>query len=267
MTEIWVADAPNGMLSPSDRALAYGDGLFATMLSSGGTIQFLDIHLRRLHDGAARLGFSWTAGEALRSHLVQLAIQHPAHCIKLLLSRGCGGRGYQPPTRPQPVLLISIHPLPSHYQQWQLQGIKLARTQVQLGHQPLLAGIKHLNRLEQVLIKTTIPSGVEDVWVQDCDGQVIESSIGNLFFISGEQVLTPALSYCGVAGVMRQQIMEQLLDMGLNVTATAVSPQLMFSANHILMSNSLLGAVAVTGVDNMDYQPWPRLPELCHKLS
>lgn len=131
----------------------------------------------------------------------------------------------------------------------------------------MLAGIKHLNRLEQVLIKTTIPSGVEDVWVQDCDGQVIESSIGNLFFISGERVMTPALSYCGVAGVMRQQIMEQLLDMGLNVTATAVSPQLMFSANHILMSNSLLGAVAVTGVDNMDYQPWPRLPELCHKLS
>lgn len=41
MTEIWVADAPNGMLSPSDRALAYGDGLFATMLSSGGAINFL----------------------------------------------------------------------------------------------------------------------------------------------------------------------------------------------------------------------------------
>ncbi len=263
MKEVWINDVKDSVIDPADRALAYGDGLFATMKVKQGQIQFLEQHLRRLSDGAARLGFAFSVGEALLFRLNELATLNPDACVKLLLSRGSGGRGYTAPKSPVPLVILSVSPLPAHYVQWQQRGIGLCKSSVALGRQPLLAGVKHLNRLEQVLIKAqSLPQGIDDVWVCDSDGLLIEGSMGNLLLISGNQVLTPALSFAGVSGVMREQVIHSLLAMGLNVTMGQVTESELLQAEHVLMTNSLMGAVPVTCLEDRALTTWSRLSEL-----
>ncbi|MGI2258428.1 aminodeoxychorismate lyase [Shewanella sp. GXUN23E] len=266
MSEIWIGDARVTAIDPADRALAYGDGLFATMNVSAQQICYLESHLRRLSDGAARLGFCWHPSSALRQRLNELASEHPEACIKLLLSRGVGGRGYQAPAMASPMVIISVHPLPPHYVQWQQQGICLGRSPVTLGCQPLLAGMKHLNRLEQVLIKAHMADDVDDVWVTDAQGHVIEASAGNLFLINDMQVTVPSHAYAGVSGVMREQVIEALLDMGLNVAAADISEAQLLAASHVLVTNSLMGAVPVSRIANRPLAVWPRIKELQQRI-
>ncbi|MCF1426627.1 MAG: aminodeoxychorismate lyase [Shewanella sp.] len=266
MNEIWIGDVKENLIDPRDRALAYGDGLFATMKASAQQICYLDLHLRRLSDGAARLGFHWQISDVLRQRLIQLAFEHSTACIKLLLSRGVGGRGYQPPSPATSMVMISVHPIPAHYAQWQLQGIRLGRSPITLGRQPLLAGIKHLNRLEQVLVKAQLPDHVDDVWVTDCQGYVIEASAGNLFIINGNEAIVPRHSEAGVSGVMRQQVIQALLAMGLNISVEDVTEEQLLAASHIMVTNSLMGAVPVNCIANRPLARWTRMTELQQRI-
>ena len=254
MHQIWVDNQKVQKVSPFDRGLAYGDGLFATMRVENRSILFLDTHLQRLIDGAYRLGFDWQLTQTLRDELNVLADKQVTGCIKLLLTRGEGGRGYQSPAKPSPMLIVSLHALPQTYQKWRKSGAKLASSDVPLASQPLLAGIKHLNRLEQVLIKSSgLLLGFDDWLVSNSQGNVIESSVGNLFFISGTDVYTPKITESGVSGVMRQQVIEALLTKGFNVFCTDISQASIQQYKHVVMTNSLYGIIDITAIDNHSF--------------
>lgn len=265
---IWVNGVSQASIAPMDRGLAYGDGLFATMRTGVDGILFFEAHQARLTAGAARLGFDWQMSPALAEQLITLAEQYPHHCVKLLITRGVGGRGYAPP---EPVLateVVSVHPIPAHYAVWQEQGIHLKTSPVRLGHQPLLAGIKHLNRLEQVLIRSqTLPEGFEDWLVLDCMGKVIESSMANIFFIKGNQVVTPSLELCGVAGVMREQVMLALLAQQMNIDCLPFDAEQLVEFDSAFITNSVLGVVDVLAIDTHTFTRAPITAHLRQTLS
>ncbi|MFQ6371085.1 aminodeoxychorismate lyase [Shewanella sp. YIC-542] len=274
MTAVWVNGQATDKISVFERAFTYGDGLFATMASDGaGHLQFLTVHLQRLQDGAARLGFPWQPSDSLQALLARISAQHPRHCVKLQLSRGVGGRGYAPPQTPSMTEVVSVSPLPAHYQHWQQQGIRLQTSSVRLARQPLLAGMKHLNRLEQVLIKShPLPEGADDWLVFDTRELLIESSMANVFLLCAQpdntlRVITPAMNYAGVSGVMRQQVIMALLAMGMDVQVGQVTGDVMQRASHLFISNSLLGTVDVVGVDGRDYDVWPQRQQLQEYLT
>ncbi|GIU47886.1 4-amino-4-deoxychorismate lyase [Shewanella sairae] len=283
MAQVWVNGEFDIGVSPLDRGLAYGDGLFATMRVNQGHILFLDEHMERLTQGAFRLGFSWTPSAALYSHLTTLAQANPQSCIKLILSRGAGGRGYgvelnrvnqaftqydlssaaksgsQHETASNNSLnvteVISLSGLPEHYQNWQQQGICLARSEVLLGKQPKLAGIKHCNRLEQVLIKSAVlPLGYQDWLVVDSSNNMIESSMANIFFVIEDKIMTPRISHAGVAGMMREQLIYQLLGRGFKVEITDIDYDKLSSVKHAFISNSLFGLVDVVAIDSFTFE-------------
>lgn len=267
MVQIWQNDQPINQIKGDDRGLAYGDGLFATMLVNNKQIQYLEYHLKRLQDGAERLGFYWKIGKNLRAALHHLAQNNDLSCIKLQVTRGSGGRGYTPPINPSPIVIVSCHALPSHYDDWRRTGVKLTHSQVHLAQQPLLAGIKHLNRLEQVLVKSAVlPTSADEFWVSDTCGNIIESAIGNLFFIHGNEVFTPRISFAGVAGVMREQLIYILLQMGFKVNAIDISWQQVQKSEFVLMTNSLVGICPVTQIDEYAFTIWPRLTEIVEQL-
>ncbi|UJF21008.1 aminodeoxychorismate lyase [Shewanella sp. OMA3-2] len=203
MTQVWVNQQHMANVSPFDRGLAYGDGLFATMRTYPSSaakagIMLLDLHLSRLEQGCKRLNLNWFASSQLRHHLIYLASTYPNACIKLLLTRGVGGRGYQAPEAAIVTEITSVHEIPAHYQSWQQEGVALATSPVTLARQPLLAGIKHLNRLEQVLIKShSLPSEFDDWLVYDTQGYLIEASMANIFIVKNNQVFTPQLIKLG----------------------------------------------------------------------
>lgn len=258
MTEVWVNGKQDCQIDPLERGLAYGDGLFATMRFSGGEVLFLRAHLQRLTQGAKRLGFDWCASDPLIAQIKHLAMTHGDGCIKLLLGRGVGGRGYAAPTSGLITEVVSIHAIPSHYSQWQIAGISLMSSDVKLAHQPLLAGIKHLNRLEQVLIKSKqLASGFDDWLVMDQKHNVIESSMANLFLVDGNRVVTPSIALAGVAGVMREQVIYALIERGFDLHITDVSYQQLPQFEHGFITNSLFGLVDINRVDDLTFERSP----------
>ncbi|MGB3725960.1 MAG: aminodeoxychorismate lyase [Glaciecola sp.] len=204
----------NCQVDTNDRALNYGDGCFTTMYAQNGRVLLLDAHVQRLYRDAVRLGFLLTHEELSKyvtEHLSSIISDSQQPCvIKLLLSRGSGGRGYALPDEPRYKLIISITPIDAftilnHYED---VALCLGVASIRLSHQPQLAGIKHLNRLEQIMAKRELAT------ITDCDDllmlapneHVIEATSANLFFYKDKQWYTPALDNCGVAGVMREAL-------------------------------------------------------------
>ncbi|MGS0680765.1 aminodeoxychorismate lyase [Shewanella sp. 125m-7] len=268
MPEVWINGQASMSVNPLDRGLAYGDGLFATMRVNQGEIQFFSAHMERLTQGAFRLGFQWTPSKALCAQLTTLAKVNPQSCIKLLLTRGTGGRGYSVPlNRPNVVFdgaasqnalnvteVVSVSALPAQYLNWQQQGISLTCSDVLLGRQPKLAGIKHCNRLEQVLIKSAaLPSHSQDWLVLDSNRNIVESSMANIFFVFDDKLVTPRISYSGVAGMMREQVIYQLLHMGHKIEVTDIAYDKLSQVKHVFISNSLFEVVDVVAIDNFTF--------------
>ncbi|WP_100657194.1 aminodeoxychorismate lyase [Alteromonas flava] len=261
---------PNLPYRHDDRALNYGDGCFTTIAFKVGEAQLLNYHVARLSHDAAALGISFRDSCVLTpqlnsdpiqittedwsrplQHVIHKLIAQSAHSrgvIKVLLSRGHGGRGYAPEQSSSPVFIVTEHRFPDHYDNWQQQGIALGISSVRLGRQPLLAGIKHLNRLEQVLIKQqlALQEHIDDVVVMDERDWVIEASAGNLFWRNqAGHWCTPLLTHCGVKGVMRQRLSYVLQENGNVLNENEFLLDDLIDAEAVLVCNAVMGIVPV----------------------
>ncbi|CCQ12179.1 Aminodeoxychorismate lyase [Pseudoalteromonas luteoviolacea B = ATCC 29581] len=237
-------------LDVNDRGLAYGDGFFTTAKVVNGRVELWPLHLKRLQHCAERLCFEKLDLETLSKHVVDEVANHPLAVLKIMITRGSGGRGYTPPKGTMPVAIVQVLPFPSQYEGIQCQGIALEDSPIHLAHQPLLAGLKTLNRLEQVLIKQAlVKQNTDDVVVTDYDGNVIESSVGNIIVRSEEQWYTPDLSQCGIEGVQLQALKSRLM-----ITTIMMKKDFLLNAQGVFITNSLIGCVPVTRYANTNWQ-------------
>lgn len=190
-------------ITAKDRGFQYGDGFFTTAAIKSAQIQHWDLHLARLQACAQALYFPKIDWQQLQFACEKQASEHQLAVLKVVITRGEGGRGYQAPDEPSLNAIVTVLPFPTHYADWQAQGIKVSTSNVKLGHQPLLAGLKTLNRLEQVLIKQDAKRFTDshDVVVLDINNQVIETSAGNLIGFKNGELFTPKLSKAGIKGV------------------------------------------------------------------
>ena len=220
------------------------------MLVEQGTIRLLSLHLERLDEDARQLGIVLDR-VMLTNTLKTAARDTRLPVLKIIISAGSGGRGYQRSLSSPPNIYISHHALPSHYAQWKKQGISVGLSTVRLGIQPALAGAKHLNRLEQVLIKNAMASSSEDdVVVCDLNGHIIESSAANLFWLDDKGWHTPSLHLCGIRGVMRRFILEQLMASHIVCTEVLSPVSSLMSARSVFICNSLMQIVPVVRFNN-----------------
>ena len=166
----------------ADRAFLYGDGCFTTMAFRNGHIEFFSAHIERLKLACKKLYINFDRWSELERCIIG-SLNPKVDCVvKVMITRGEGGRGYSPEGAVNPSFIITLHTIPSHYSVWQTDGIKLTISPITLACQPLLAGIKHLNRLEQVLVKQALAeTDYDDAVVCDTQQKIIESSVGNLF--------------------------------------------------------------------------------------
>lgn len=239
---------PGSELSVRDRGLAYGDGLFETIRVSGGSARLLDRHLQRLARGAGVLQIPLDL-PLLRAELEAAAVEQGNGLLKLIITRGEAGRGYAMPEQVQPTRILYFSPLPEYPPANTRQGIRLYPCVTRMGHQPLLAGIKHLNRLEQVLARSEWQDeGYAEGLVCDLLGQPIEGTMSNLFLRQDGQWLTPALEHCGVRGVMRDYLMEQLGAAGEVVIERNLSLNELLSSEEVFCCNSVFGVWPVIGL-------------------
>ena len=246
-------------ISSSDRGLLYGDGLFETMAVVDGKVPLWQLHIERLQLGCQRLKLECPPLEVLQGEVQQLTKNVERAILKLMLTRGEGGRGYAAQAAATPTRILQRHPWPDVPRANWETGVKAIFCEQRLAQQPALAGIKHLNRLEQVLARAEWQdSRIQEGLLADNDGNIIEAVSHNLFLVNGEAVATPDLRYSGVAGVMREKILSMLQSKGCAVQICAITHQDLLSADALFLCNSIHGVWPICELDGK-YYPKNRL--------
>lgn len=256
--------------SLSDRCFQYGDGLFETMRVEGGEIPQFELHWARLKRGAEVLGFRLPAKRILERRCRSLAAATanldsgspvPLAALKLQLSRGDSQGGYAANSTQPANVYISIRPVKLN-PQFQHQGISLRYCQQRLSIQPVLAGLKHCNRLEQVLARREWQQDYQEGLMLDTEGYVVEGTSSNLFLYADGAWKTPLLDRCGVAGIMRQRFMDYCEQQGQPVQQCRVTVADVDAAKHLLMSNALVGLWPVAELEGRAKTLHPQSAEL-----
>ena len=247
MSLTWVDGVAADTVPADDRGLNYADGAFETLSCYEGHIQHQHLHQNRLIRALAALGIPSAAeqGERLFDHAGQcLETARHTGVARLTVTRGSGPRGYTPPEPPQLRSILGAYPRPAPTRAPVRCGIATTRWATQ----PQYAGLKLLARTEQVLAAAEATTGGwDDMVMLDSDDHVISSSRANLFLLSGEQVATPCLDRCGIAGTRRELLLTKLLpSMDYAVEIRPISLVECLSADAVITTNSVSGITPVT---------------------
>lgn len=223
-----------------DRALHYGDGLFETLLVDNGQVKFWPEHYHRLQISAHRLNIACPDVDWLQQQLQPYINLDQRLVIKIILTRGCGGRGIQLPEKTAPNIYLLKYSSDNIIIN---QPVKVTTSSITLPDNLNLAGIKHLNRLDYVLASSELgqTSGFDDALLRDSRGHVVEGIIHNLFFVRDGIIHSPDLGRCGVDGVMRQVILKKLKQWQNSVKIGHYSLQDVLNADECFLCNSVQG--------------------------
>lgn len=241
-------------VASTDRGLLYGDGLFETIAVVEGEPGHWQQHLQRLQAGCARLGIEAVDELLLAEEYRQLVDGAGRAVVKIIVTRGPGGRGYRVPARPAPTRILQLHDWPDLPLACARQGVAVRMCDMRLGHNPRLAGIKHLNRLEQVLARQEWDdTGIMEGLLLDSGNNLVEGTMSNLFLVRDGVLLTPDLQRCGVAGIMRSQLLALADQLSINTEVCQLGMADLQAAEEVFICNSLIGIWPVISIDDRKY--------------
>ena len=227
------------VVSANDRGLLYGDGVFRTLRRAGGVSLCWARQYRKLAADCAALHLGCPAAAELEAELECL----PQDCVaKIIVTRGRAERGYAVVPDALPTRIVTSSSLPVYPRSHYTTGVKVHLCSLRLASQPRLAGIKHLNRLENVLARMewNDPAIAEGLLL-DAAGDVIEGTMSNVFCYRAGVLHTPDLSICGVAGVQRERILEYAAQSGMAVQVGKLPLDVLMEADEIMLCNSVIG--------------------------
>jgi 4-amino-4-deoxychorismate lyase len=261
---VFVGAARATAIPADDRGFGYGDGLFETMRAHRGGVPWWDAHWSRLARGAARLQMALPDENRVRAEAVQL-LDGGHGVLKLIVSRGSGARGYAPDDASSPNWVLSHHPVPAPLPR---SGLVLRWCETRLALQPALAGIKHCNRLEQVLARAewrdlqTRERKADEGLMRSTEGDVVCATAANLFIFAAGCWMTPRIDRCGVEGVCR----------GWAMAASAASETRLMvgdieSAEAVFLCNAARGILPVARLGAKAWPPHPQVAALQQRLS
>lgn len=239
----WLIDGrPGEAIRVDDRGLHYADGLFETCAVSNGRIPLWARHLRRLREGCRRLALPFPSPRLLDDEAARLCAAAPTGILKLILTRGAGARGYRPAPRPVATRILRLTPYPPDLHRRRATGVRVRLCRTRLARQPLLAGLKHLGRLEQVLARAEWDDpAIAEGLMLDTEGDLIEATQANVFLVRDGRIVTPVLARAGVSGVMRGLILDRAPSWGFECRAQRCSPRLLDGADEVFLSNAVIG--------------------------
>ena len=255
MQQVLVNGIAADYVSVADRGLHYGDGLFETIACAGTHAYFLDRHLQRMENGARILDIPFPGRERIRRDIDRLlqARSSARSVIKLMLTRGSGKRGYRYDNNQHPTRICMLSPWPDYVALWAQHGKKARFCRTQASVNAHLAGIKSLNRLENVLASSELGTGYDEGFLCDIDGNVIEGTMSNVFAVVDDVLLTPDLSRSGIPGIMRDQVIASAKEIGFEVEAASISRDELTGSREIFISNSVIGICGVKQLEKYSF--------------
>ncbi|HHR6140454.1 TPA: aminodeoxychorismate lyase [Providencia alcalifaciens] len=247
----WVNGISCQQIDITDRAIAFGDGCFTTIHGMNQQAKMLEQHILRLQQDSTRLKLPSVDWKQLTQHIEQVCEQQTddEFVVKVMISRGAGGRGYSSQGFKQPTIMVMVSPFPKHYATLQRQGAALMLSRIPLSRNPILAGMKHLNRLEQVLIRQEIDDAkLDEAVVLDTHGVMVECCSANIFWRIGRDVYTPILEQSGVNGLMRQKIIAKLKDSQYHLAEVERFPAILTQCDEVIICNALMPILPVKSI-------------------
>lgn len=239
----------------SDRGFQYGDGLFETIEILNGKPLFLKQHLQRLVHGCHKLLIPPPEISILSEEAIRVSQNSDKAVLKLMVTRGSGGRGYRQPDNIQPTRLFSLHPFPDYPEIFRRQGITAMFCDTRLGLNPTLAGIKHMNRLEQVMARSEWNSDkIQEGLMLDINENVIEGTMSNVFIVKNNVLSTPALELCGVTGVIRNIVIQLANNHQIPFIEKTLSQEDINSADELFITNSIIEIWPIKQIANRQYK-------------
>jgi 4-amino-4-deoxychorismate lyase len=256
---IFSGDRKLNAIPTDDRGLAYGDGLFETMRAYQGEVPWWDAHWSRLQLGAHRARLPLPDRKQVMAEAAQLCAGRDG-VLKLIVTRGGGSRGYAPPTDVAPTWLLSWHPLPRPHRPG---GLVLRWCETRVALQPALAGIKHCNRLEQVLARAEWNDpGIDEGLLRSTDGDVVGATAANVFLFDGDRWRTPLVDRCGIAGVGRGWILATT-----DAREERLMPEDVEAAEALVLCNAVRGILPVARLGDRSWPPHPAVQALRERLG
>jgi 4-amino-4-deoxychorismate lyase len=252
-------------LSVNDRGLSFGDGVFETIRIWKSVIPFWSDHFSRLQRGLAVLGITTPESfeDSLLKDVASLISENASLCsqsavLKIIVTRGCLGRGYLPSLDSVPTIILmikeNVYASPASNSAKEGGGnFSLICCKHPISSNPVLAGIKHLNRLDQVLASTELQDKYDEGLLLDANGYVIEGTKSNLVILKNGQWITPDLSSCGIQGVMLKRCQIWLEKRKVSLIKQPLTIKDVLQADHLFMMNSIMGIRGVTTFLNSHY--------------
>jgi 4-amino-4-deoxychorismate lyase len=252
----------NQGISPLDRGFAYGDGVFRTLRVNNGLPSNWHLHYQKLVADCASIGIVCPSADLLMHDIHRLflndALENQTSVAKIMITRGEGERGYAPPAITTPTRVIMKFALPHYPAQNYSRGVELFLCKTRLGIQPQLAGVKHLNRLENVLARMEWRDDhIFDGLMLDTNDHVVECTMSNIFARFDNKLFTPVLSQSGVAGISRQQILALSKALNLIIMENVMTLDELLQADEVIICNSLYGAFQVRKLVEKAWLPLP----------
>ncbi|MCW9025499.1 MAG: aminodeoxychorismate lyase [Gammaproteobacteria bacterium] len=260
---ILINGQPETCIDIQDRGFQYGDGLFETIAVVNGVCPLWKYHMRRLQHSCEQLQLNSPDIDLLSQEVKKLSAKKKRGVIKIIVTRGSGGRGYRYPENENITRIVMIHPwLDYPASNWQ-EGINITQCNTRLAQQPALAGLKHLNRLEQVMARNEWQDiKITEGLMFDTQDNLIEGTFSNIFLIKNSQLFTPDLELSGVAGVMREFIIQQARELAIDVDICQLRENDITQADEMFMCNSLIGIWPIKQFNDSSYAVGPVTAQL-----
>ena len=238
----------------TDRGLQYGDGLFETIAVFNDHPRLWERHWQRLSSGCRRLGIEGIDPRELWIEAERVCSDIKKGVLKVIITRGPSDRGYGSSPASKPTRIMVTYPWPSYPDKYWEYGVSVRMCSTRMGRNPVLAGMKHLNRLEQVMARREWddPEIVEGLMLDDSD-YVISGTMSNLFIVNDKQLITPVLTDCGVKGIMRGVILDLSADLGIHFEEASLRLLHLQQASEVFLCNALIGIWPVRCIDQQNY--------------
>ena len=228
-------------LNPADRGLMLGDGLFETIAVAGGNPIWLNEHLARMATSSQELGIVFDQEMAVVS--IDKVLQRSAFAnevLRVTLTRGVTQRGLAADASANS-LLISLLPFdPSKLP----ESVTLATSLIRRNEWAVSSRHKTLSYIDNVAAAREVLGKADDALMLNTSGHVACSTVGNVFLLRGDELITPQDDQGILAGITRQKLT------GLNVTKTIVQRDDLYSADAVFLTNSLRLVTPVTKLDD-----------------
>ncbi len=260
MNECLVNGEISTLVATANRGLNFGDGLFETLVVSHGRPRRWQGHMDRLGVGCERLGLTMPPQSILLREVQTVSAGLANAVVKIIVCRGGTSQSYMPPEDAACVRIVSADHYPEGIAKLARKGVRTCICEMRLAIQPALGGMKHLNRLEQVLASAELrEKGVKEGILLDRQDHVTCAVGANIFLVMEDRLLTPRLDLCGVRGVVRGHI---LAGFGARCEQRRVTPDMLQEANEVFICNTVKGIVPVKSIDDQEYEIGPVTREL-----